>query len=93
MLQDSLLYTKHFFFLKKSNEYMKRIATIHSKADKDVRPELYDGWLDSLIEAVKEYDPEFDSDVEPAWRIALLWHWRYNLVRCPRAHTSYSSDD
>lgn len=71
MLQDSLLYMKDFFLSRKPNEYMKRIATVHSKAGKDVRPELYDLWLDSLIEAVKEYDPEFDSEVELAWRIAL----------------------
>ncbi len=71
MLQDSLLFMKDFFLTKKPNEYMKHIATIHSKAGKDIRPELYDVWLDSLIEAAKEYDPDFDSEVELAWRIAL----------------------
>lgn len=71
MLQDSLFYMKDFFLWKEPNEYMKRIAAVHSQAGVNVRPELYDVWLDSLIEAVKEYDPEFDSEAELAWRITL----------------------
>ncbi len=71
MLQDSLFYMRDFFLYRKANEYMVQLAKVHSKAGKNIRPALYDVWLDSLIETVREYDPEFNDDIELAWRIAL----------------------
>lgn len=71
MLQDSLFYMRDFFLHRKANEHMVRLAKIHSRAGKNIPPALYDVWLDSLIETVQEYDPEFDDDIELAWRIAL----------------------
>jgi hemoglobin-like flavoprotein len=71
MLQDSILYMKDFCISKTANEHMRRIAKVHSKSGKNIPEELYDVWLDSLIEAAREYDSEFTEETERAWRIAL----------------------
>lgn len=71
MLQDSLIYMRDFYLNRRTNEYMQHIGKVHSKSGKNITPELYDIWLDSLLEAVKEYDPEFNDDIDLSWRIAL----------------------
>jgi hemoglobin-like flavoprotein len=50
---------------------LPRLAKRHSRSELDVRPELYDQWLDCLIEAARECDPEFTGEVELAWRETL----------------------
>ncbi len=50
---------------------LARIAKSHSRAEKDIPPGLYDLWLDSLIQAVKETDPRFTPNIEGAWRGVL----------------------
>lgn len=47
---------------------LQRIAKRHSRADLDIRPELYTLWLDCLIQAAREYDPRFTPETETAWR-------------------------
>jgi hemoglobin-like flavoprotein len=51
--------------------HLTRIASIHSRQGRDIRPELYDVWLDCLIETVREFDPRFDPKIEAAWRRML----------------------
>ena len=77
MLQDSILYMKDFCTSGRPNEYMQRIAKVHSKSDKNIPREFYDVWLDSLIEAAREYDSEFTDETEKAWRTALAPGIRY----------------
>ena len=50
---------------------LPRIAERHSRRDLDIRPELYDLWLASLLETAKRYDPEFTPEIEAAWRDTL----------------------
>lgn len=71
MLRESFTYLMNFFVTKKSDDYMMKIAAIHSKAQRNIPLELYDIWLKSLIETVKKFDPKFDNDIELAWRIVL----------------------
>lgn len=47
--------------------YLEKIAVRHSASDLDIGSELYDLWLDSLLEVVKECDPHYDTEVEEAW--------------------------
>jgi hemoglobin-like flavoprotein len=47
--------------------YLKELATRHSSAHLDIGSELYDLWLDSLLETVRDCDPEFGPEVETAW--------------------------
>jgi hemoglobin-like flavoprotein len=50
---------------------LDRLAERHSRADLDIRPELYASWLECLLEAARDFDPEFSPAVEKAWRSAL----------------------
>ncbi len=43
-------------------------ACRHSRNELNVRPELYDTWLDCMIAAVRDCDPGFDDETERAWR-------------------------
>jgi hemoglobin-like flavoprotein len=51
--------------------HLERLATLHSRAELDIKPELYDLWLDRLLQAVREFDPMFDRETETAWRRVL----------------------
>jgi hemoglobin-like flavoprotein len=48
--------------------YLERIADRHGRNDLDIRPEMYDVWLDCLVCAASECDPEFSDEVEQEWR-------------------------
>jgi hemoglobin-like flavoprotein len=50
---------------------LDRLAKKHSRTGLGIRPELYDIWLERLIEAARQYDPSFSTDIEHAWRAAL----------------------
>lgn len=50
---------------------LERLARRHSRADLDIKPELYDLWLEKLLQAAKEFDPMFDAETETAWRRVL----------------------
>jgi hypothetical protein len=34
---------------------------------------LYDVWLECLIEAVKEFDPQYSDEIESLWREAMAF--------------------
>ncbi len=50
---------------------LERLAENHSRRGLDIKPELYDGWLDCLVKAASRYDAEFSSAIDAAWRNAL----------------------
>jgi hemoglobin-like flavoprotein len=47
---------------------LPRLAARHSRNDLDIRPGLYDTWLDCLIQAVRKHDKQASDEVEAAWR-------------------------
>jgi hemoglobin-like flavoprotein len=51
--------------------HLERLAKRHSRAEMDIKPELYDLWLDRLVQAVEEFDPMFNMEIEIAWRRLL----------------------
>ncbi len=51
--------------------HLERLAKLHGRAELDITPELYDLWLDRLVQAVREFDPMFDPEIETAWRRVL----------------------
>jgi hemoglobin-like flavoprotein len=51
--------------------HLRRIATVHDQQHRDIRPELYDQWLECLLQAVRDYDPQCTPEVEQAWRAML----------------------
>jgi hypothetical protein len=50
---------------------LPRLAEKHSRRDLDIRPELYDDWLDSLIETARRHDAQFSPEIADAWRSTL----------------------
>jgi hemoglobin-like flavoprotein len=62
-------------------EYLDRIARKHARNELDIRPELYDVWLDCLVDTVRECDPEFSQQVERLWRDALAFGVEFMKAR------------
>ncbi len=52
---------------EKPDLYMRQLARTHSKAHYDIGAEFYDYWLNALLATVREYDEQWDHDVENAW--------------------------
>ena len=50
---------------------LDRLAERHSRNGLDIRPEFYESWLECLIKAAREFDPDFSPEIEVAWRSAL----------------------
>ena len=50
---------------------LDRLAEAHSRRGMDIRPDLYESWLECLVKAASQYDPEFSPAMEGAWRRAL----------------------
>ena len=74
--QARLLKTSLYIMMMASGEserivHLEQLARRHSRTELDIKPELYDLWLDRLVQAVKEFDPQFDLETETAWRRVL----------------------
>ena len=80
-LRKSLDHMVYFSIDRQDSDEMTRIARAHSKSGKDIPPTLYECWLGSLIETVRTYDPQFDEDVEIAWRVVLAPGIAYMKLR------------
>ena len=50
---------------------LDRLAALHSRSGLDVRPGLYESWLECLIKAASQFDPDFSPATEEAWRKSL----------------------
>lgn len=71
MLRKSFFYMVNFFASTEPADYLQRIAALHGPGRLDIEPELFDLWLETLVEVLRDIDPEFDTCVELAWRVVL----------------------
>jgi hemoglobin-like flavoprotein len=71
MLHDSLDTLVDFNRSRRLSANMQHLAQIHSSHDRDIPPDMYALWLDSLMQTVAEFDPAFDRQTELAWRLML----------------------
>jgi hemoglobin-like flavoprotein len=55
-----------------SNQNLNGLAERHSSRQLNIGAELYDLWLDSLLAAVKECDPQYDPQVRDAWERVMM---------------------
>ena len=46
-------------------------ARLHDRHHRNVPPELYDRWLEVLVDTVRDTDPDFTLPVEAAWRTVM----------------------
>lgn len=52
-------------------QHMEQIARSHSRTQRNVRPELYHFWLESMVEAVRQCDPHYTPALGEAWKQVL----------------------
>lgn len=71
MLKKSLLYGVNFAENMEYFEALHRIAVLHNRSHYNIKPDLYDLWLDCIVATVKDFDPKFSVDVEISWRLAF----------------------
>ncbi|MGI9203151.1 MAG: globin [Woeseiaceae bacterium] len=71
MLRVSLDHMVYFAIDKEETAEISRVASAHANTAADVPAHLYEIWLDSLLATVSEFDPQFDPEIEAAWRSAL----------------------
>lgn len=51
--------------------YLEYIAKRHDRHHLNIEPELYEFWLEALVDTAREFDDEFNEEVEQAWRSVL----------------------
>lgn len=56
-------------------------AISHSREHLNVKPELYDYWLESLLQTVVVCDHQYNQEVEHAWREAGSYAIKYMTDR------------
>lgn len=54
-----------------SDSKLRALGESHSRARLDIRPELYDLWLNALLHTIARHDPEYSDEVRQAWREVL----------------------
>ncbi len=64
---------------KGPEKYLKDLALLHSRRVYNIGSEFYDLWLDSLLSAVRECDPEYGPQVETAWESVMMVGIHYML--------------
>jgi hemoglobin-like flavoprotein len=47
---------------------LERLGILHNRSRLDVKPEMYPGWVNALMEMVADFDPQRTDTVEAAWR-------------------------
>lgn len=52
----------------RGQRYLGEIAELHSRGRLDIKPEMYDLWLECLLKAVKEFDPLFNEEIKRVWQ-------------------------
>lgn len=71
LLKSALLLLMMHYLEIKNNEPLKQLAILHDRHHRNIAPELYDQWLNCLLDTVKQCDPLYDETVATAWRTVL----------------------
>ena len=50
---------------------MDRIRHTHGRDRMNIPPDLYDKWVESMIKAVEQHDPQFTPELAQHWREVL----------------------
>lgn len=71
MLEKSFYRLLIFYVNNSADDYIEQIAIRHNRNNLNITPDLYDLWLQALIETVSDYDPDFDDSIELSWRLVF----------------------
>ena len=86
--QASVLRSSLYLVLRASmghedgRDHLEDVAVKHGRMGLDIPSHLYDHWLECLIAAARECDPQFHAGYEASWRAVLLPC--IDIVRRPR---------
>lgn len=50
---------------------LRALGCSHARDALDIRPELYDLWVDALLKTIRVHDHAWDEETGPAWREVL----------------------
>lgn len=50
---------------------LRALGESHSRARLDIRPELYDLWIDALLKTIRQHDGELQQQDLKAWHMVL----------------------
>lgn len=64
---------------------LDRIAETHRPGRMNVTPQLYEHWITSLVNTVKEFDGQCTPEVEAEWRKALHAGVHYLMMQGAKA--------
>lgn len=71
ILREAFDHLVDFYLSHEPGETLQMIAKSHGKFGLKIKPELYDLWMQALLESVKECDSKYDKQVELAWKLVL----------------------
>ena len=84
MLMESMTYLTSFGHELKPSKEMEYVATLHGKENLDIPASFYDLWLDCILHTVAERDPEYNTQVDTAWRVIMAPGIEYMKSFCRR---------
>lgn len=67
-INSSIMFAQGSAFAK--NE-LDKVAIVHDQNHKNIKPEYYPYWIDSLVTTVKEFDKNMTPQLEQEWRQCL----------------------
>ena len=71
--QKGILLTSlaYIMYADKNPDPLYKTAVNHDHEHLDIKPEMYITWLNSMIAAVKLTDPQYEENIDAAWRQSL----------------------
>ena len=71
MMEKSFYSLFIFYATQNANDYLEATARRHSQMDLSISLDLFDTWMDAIIETVKTFDSRYNNEIGLSWRIVL----------------------
>lgn len=84
MLMQSITFMTSFSATLEPTEELEYAARLHGKDRLNIPSDFYDIWLDCLLETVMEKDPEYNEQIDRAWRTVMAPGIEYFKSYCDR---------
>lgn len=84
MLMQSITHITSYAATMEDNIEINQIAKSHGKDKLNIPAEFYDLWLECLVDTAREHDPEFNPQVETAWRMVMSPGLEYMKSFCSK---------
>ena len=71
MLKRSFYHLLTFYASSNADYYLEQVAISHNRRHLDIPPDLYELWLKTLIQTLRDFDAPCSDEVELAWRLVM----------------------